>query len=72
MKRRNYLDDIDEQDLSLDPVNKKLGGVCAGIARYFDIPSIFVRVGAILGLCVAPQAILIAYGLAYFILEPRI
>jgi phage shock protein PspC (stress-responsive transcriptional regulator) len=73
MKHRDYLDDFDDRrDLALDPVNKKLGGVCAGVARYFDIPSLFIRIGAIIGLCVVPQATLLAYGLAYFILDSRI
>lgn len=72
MKHREYPDEFDDRDdLALDPVNKKLGGVCAGIARYFDIPSLVVRLGAIIGLCVLPQAILLAYGLAYFILDSR-
>ena len=42
------------------------------LARYLDVPSFFVRVGAIVGLCVLPQATLIAYGLAYIILDPRL
>ncbi|MCH8257033.1 MAG: PspC domain-containing protein [Proteobacteria bacterium] len=71
MKDRHYFDKIDDHELALDPVNKKLGGVCSGIARYLDIPSIIVRLGAIIGLCVLPQATLLAYGLAYVILNPR-
>jgi phage shock protein C len=73
MKHRDYLDEFDErQDLALDPINKKLGGVCAGVARYFNIPSLLIRIGAIIGLCVLPQATLLAYGLAYFILDTRL
>ncbi|MCH7743271.1 MAG: PspC domain-containing protein [Proteobacteria bacterium] len=71
MKDRRYFDEIDGRELALDAVNKKLGGVCSGIARYLDIPSIIVRLGAIIGLCVLPQATLLAYGLAYVILNPR-
>jgi phage shock protein C len=73
MKHRDYLDEFDDrQDLALDPVNKKLGGVCAGVARYFNIPSLLIRIGAIIGLCVLPQATLLAYGLAYFVLDTRL
>jgi phage shock protein C len=36
--------------LLLDKRNKKIGGVCAGFARYFDVDVILVRV---LWLCVA-------------------
>jgi phage shock protein C len=73
MKHRDYLDEFDDrQDLALDPTNKKLGGVCAGVARYFNIPSLPIRIGAIIGLCVLPQATLLAYGLAYFIQDTRL
>jgi phage shock protein C len=73
MKHRDHLDEFDDrQDLALDPINKKLGGVCAGFARYFNIPSLLIRIGAIIGLCVLPQATLLAYGLAYFILDTRL
>ncbi len=71
MKDKHYFDEFDDRELSLDSVNKKLGGVCSGVARYLDIPSFVVRVGAIIGLCVLPQATLIAYGLAYVILDAR-
>ena len=75
MKRRDDYDysfDSHRGEIALDPVNKKLGGVCSGIARYLGIPSLVIRVGTLVGLCVAPQLALIAYGLAYIILEPRV
>ena len=53
----------------LDSTNKKLGGVCSGVARYLDIPSLYIRLAALIGLCLAPQAVLIAYGLGYVILD---
>ena len=71
MKKKHYFDEFDDREVSLDPRNKKLGGVCSGIARYLDTPTFFVRVGAIIGLCVLPQATLLAYGIAYLILDPR-
>ena len=55
--------------LMLDSAYKKVGGVCAGLARYLGISRFFVRLAALIGLCLAPRAILIAYGLAYFILD---
>ncbi|HJL61415.1 MAG TPA: PspC domain-containing protein [Pseudomonadales bacterium] len=67
--RRHYFDSLYTRDLALDSGRKKLGGVCAGVSRYLDAPSIFVRIIAIGSLCVAPQATLIAYGLAYLILD---
>jgi|SaaInl7_135m_RNA_FD_contig_71_102091_length_1511_multi_8_in_0_out_0_2 phage shock protein C len=69
MSRRDYFDGVGERELGLDPQNKKLGGVCAGVAHYLDVPSLFVRVGAVVGLCLIPEATLIAYGVAYLILD---
>ncbi len=60
---------FDDRSLRLDSTNKKLGGVCSGLARYFDVPSLFVRIGALVALCIAPQPTLIAYGLAYIVLD---
>ncbi len=68
-RRRHYFADIDERELARDPLRAKLGGVCAGIARYLDVPSFWVRLTAIVMLCVAPEATLLAYGLAYLILD---
>ena len=59
----------EDREIYLDPDHKKLGGVCAGVANYFDIPRFWVRIAAIVGLFIQPPAILIAYGLAYLILD---
>ena len=72
MKRRRYFDDFDARELTRDPVRAKLGGVCAGVARYLDMPVFFTRLVALLSLFVMPQVTLIAYGLAYLILDERI
>jgi len=69
MKKRRYFDDFEEYPLARDPDRKKLGGVCAGIARYFEIEPLIVRIIAVICLLVATQASLIAYGLAYLILD---
>ena len=53
----------------LDRSNRKLGGVCAGVARYFNIQPLFVRIGAVVLFFVALEAVLVAYGLAYLILD---
>lgn len=57
------------QEIYLDAEHKKFGGVCAGVARYLDIPRIWVRIAAVIGLVVHPPATLIGYGLAYMILD---
>lgn len=69
MKKRQYFSDFEDYPFARDPNRKKLGGVCAGIARYFEIEPIVVRIIAVIGLVVFTQATLIAYGLAYIILD---
>ena len=53
----------------LDRSNRKLGGVCAGVARYFNIQPLFVRLGVAVLFFVTLEAVLVAYGLAYLILD---
>ena len=55
--------------LALDSYNKKLGGVCGGIARYLGIAAMPVRVIAVISLLVAPHLTLLAYAIAYFVLD---
>ena len=55
--------------LRLDRAHAKLGGVCAGIALYLDVPRFWIRIAAVLGLFFNAIAVLIAYGLAYVILD---
>ncbi len=71
MRRRHYFEDSDRDDvrLALDPVNRKLGGVCAGVARYLDVPTFWVRLAAVVALLVFPEPILLAYGIAYLVLD---
>ncbi len=59
------------QELYLDPNHKKLGGVCAGVANYLDISTFWIRLAAIIGLVVHPVVALVAYGLAYIILDAQ-
>jgi len=66
---KDYFDDMRERQLGLDSEHKKLGGVCAGTAHYLDVPSAFIRLVALVALLFMPQATLLAYGLAFFILD---
>ena len=54
--------------LSKDSHHKKLSGVCAGIAKHYDIPRIVVRVAAIGALILAPVATGVAYVVASVLL----
>lgn len=67
--RRHYYHEQSRAPLARDMRHARLGGVCAGVARYLDISRFFVRLCAVIALCVAPQVTLIAYGLAYLILN---
>jgi phage shock protein C len=59
--------------LMRSPVDRKIGGVCGGLADYFGVDSTFVRV-AWLVLTIVPGAILlgvVAYLVAWFIMPER-
>ena len=64
-----YESETNKTEIYLDRSNRKLGGVCAGVARYFNIQPLFVRLGAVVFFFVALEAVLVAYGLAYLILD---
>ncbi|MFT4713701.1 MAG: phage shock protein C [Candidatus Azotimanducaceae bacterium] len=74
---REFERDFDEKfetdktkpEIFLDKRRRKLGGVCAGVSRYFNIQSLLVRLGTVVVFFIAPQVVLIAYGLAYLILD---
>jgi phage shock protein PspC (stress-responsive transcriptional regulator) len=68
---RSKMKDIfkDRQEIYLNADHRKLGGVCSGVARYLDIPHFWVRLAAVIGLLIHAPSVLIAYGLAYLILE---
>lgn len=54
--------------LSKDYLHKKLSGVCAGIAKYYDLPRIVVRIAAIGALILLPVATGVAYVVASILL----
>ncbi|MBL4942644.1 MAG: PspC domain-containing protein [Colwellia sp.] len=54
--------------LSKDSVHKKVSGVCAGIAKHYDLPRIAVRIAAIGALIMLPIATGVAYVVASVLL----
>ena len=64
-------DDIPSRSRRLyrDPVRAKIGGVCAGIARYYGIETWVVRCAAVTGLIFVPQFVFPAYWIAYFLMD---
>jgi len=56
-----------EKRLTRDVNNKKIAGVCAGIANYFDLDPTLVRVIWILFVCVGGAGVL-AYLIAWAVI----
>lgn len=52
-----------------DPARQKIGGVCAGIARYYGIEPWVVRCIAVTALLFYPGIVFPAYWIAYFVME---
>jgi phage shock protein C len=58
-----------ERKLFRDTQNQKIGGVCAGLARYFDLDPLLVRVAFVAGL-VFNGVSLVAYALLWWLVDP--
>ena len=59
--QRNY---SVEKTLMKDKRYKKLSGVCAGIAKYYDLPPLVIRIATIVALIIFPVAVGVAYVVA--------
>ena len=57
-----------EKKLEKDSLHKKLSGVCGGIAKYYDLPRVAVRIAAIGALIILPVATGVAYVVASVLL----
>ncbi len=57
--------------LTKDVAHKKLSGVCAGIAKHYNVPRIVVRVGAIVALLMFPVAVGVAYLVATLLMPNK-
>ncbi|WP_371374012.1 PspC domain-containing protein [Thalassotalea aquiviva] len=60
-----------EPCLAKDLVHKKLAGVCAGIARHFELPRILVRAAVVILGLMMPVTTLVAYGVAALVMPNR-
>lgn len=60
-----------DRPLAKDLINKKLSGVCAGIARHFDVPRILVRGAVVIAGFMMPMVTLVAYVVAALIMPNR-
>lgn len=68
-RRRYIYEEYDHWPLARDTMHAKLGGVCAGIARYLGVSRFAVRLAAVVSLFIVPQVTLVAYGLAWLIMD---
>ncbi|NMP17243.1 MULTISPECIES: PspC domain-containing protein [unclassified Thalassotalea] len=57
--------------LRKDMVNKKVCGVCAGVARYFDLPVFGVRAATVVLGLMMPTTSVIAYLVAALVMPSR-
>ena len=57
--------------LTKDVVHKKVSGVCGGIARHYELPSLGVRIAAIVSLFTFPVVTGVAYVVAAMLLPTR-
>ncbi len=56
------------QTLSKDIQHKKLTGVCAGIAKYYDLPRLAIRIAAVTAFIMLPVVTGVAYVVASMLL----
>ncbi len=52
-----------------DTADKKVGGVCSGLARYFDLDPLLVRVAFVAGIIVSGVS-LIVYPILWWLVDP--
>lgn len=58
-----------DRKLYRDTADQKIGGVCAGLARYFDLDPLLVRVAFVAGIFFNGVS-LIAYPLLWWLVDP--
>ncbi|WP_068544253.1 PspC domain-containing protein [Thalassotalea crassostreae] len=60
-----------DHGLRKDLVHKKISGVCAGIARHFDLPTFGVRAATVVLGFMMPVATVVAYFVAALLMPNR-
>ncbi|XQW84818.1 PspC domain-containing protein [Thalassotalea piscium] len=60
-----------EKTLAKDSANKQLSGVCAGIAKHYELPRVAIRVAALVALVTFPVVTGVAYVVAAILLPTR-
>ena len=67
-EKEYVINEVGKKSLRKDILHKKLTGVCAGVAKYYDLPRIAVRIAAIVALILLPVATGVAYVVASVLL----
>lgn len=57
--------------LHKDHINKRLSGVCGGLAKYYGLPRFGVRLAAVVSLFVFPVVTALAYIVAALLMPSR-
>jgi len=60
-----------KKTLRKDATHKKLSGVCAGIAKHYELPRLVIRIAAIGALIIFPLATGVAYVVAAVLLPTK-
>ena len=58
-----------DRTLYRDTADKKIGGVCSGLARYFDLDPLLVRVAFVAGIFVSGVSVIV-YPLLWWLVDP--
>ena len=57
--------------IELDRRNGLIIGLCAGVARYFDVDVTWVRIAAVIGAAVLTKLAIAAYVIGWLLLDDR-
>ena len=57
--------------ITKDHLNRKLSGVCAGVAKHYSIPNLAVRVGVVIFGCMFPIFTIFGYLLAVVLMPDK-
>tara|TARA_B110000014_G_C20078624_1_gene563327 strand:- start:105 stop:344 length:240 start_codon:yes stop_codon:yes gene_type:complete len=67
-EKEYVINELGKKSLRKDLLHKKVTGVCAGIANYYDLPRIAVRIATVVALILLPVATGVAYVVASILL----
>jgi phage shock protein PspC (stress-responsive transcriptional regulator) len=60
-----------KKTLYKDNIHKKLSGVCGGLANYYGVPRLAVRVGAVVSMFMFPVVVGVAYVVAALLIPNK-